>query len=622
MRASEGRRGGRARAVGVGVCAGLLSGVLIGLAFPPFGVWALALVGVLPVMAVAVRARRWGWAGVGVGVGSLPMWGVHHAWVWDVSALGMPGLAGYLGLWWAMFVWFVGAWRVVLGERVWAVGVLAGVVWVGLEWWRGEVVFHGYPWFYVVHPLIDLRGIGGLAGVVGQYGLGLLVALLGGLGVAAIAGVVRGGGRRWVGVGVAGALWAVGFGAARVGVGLEASALEALDGPRLRVGVVQTNVPQSNKTFWDAQAKVRDLEDFWAMTVRAVDGAEAGEALDVVVWPETMFPGWTLEAGAVERREEVGAALIGDGRGAEGEAVGFSSVLARGLVRAQGGLGAAMVVGAIGVDGYALEIDETSGELGERDSGVFNSVYVLEDGAVDAERYDKLALTPFGEVMPYVSAVGWLESLLLGLGASGMSFDLSAGRDARVLTVEPGEGSELGRGVRVATPVCFELTYGRVCRRLLFRDGARRAGVVFHLTNDGWFGGWRGGKEHHLLQARWRAAETRTPVVRAANTGVSAWIDAVGVVRERGVEERYVGWREDPGDGRVWRGEDRVGHNVGGVLRAGVTLGEGVPVSVRLGDWVGVGCGVVCVVGVVWFGGVGVGRRWRGRRGVVDGVVA
>ena len=52
--------------------------------------------------------------------------------------------------------------------------------------------------------------------------------------------------------------------------------------------------------------------------------------------------------------------------------------------------------------------------------------------------------------------------------------------------------------------------------------------MILQITNDGWFGDFTPGKEHHMLLVRWRAAELNTPVVRCANTGISALIDANG----------------------------------------------------------------------------------------------
>jgi apolipoprotein N-acyltransferase len=210
-----------------------------------------------------------------------------------------------------------------------------------------------------------------------------------------------------------------------------------------------------------------------------------------------------------------------------------------------------MVVGAIGIDGLAFE-EAPGGGIEALAEATHNSAFLIRDGQVDPLRYDKIHLTPFGEVMPYISAWPWLERRLLDLGARGMSFDLDAGRRAERLEVPAGPGvapwrprelvgaaadapaqTQAGSTLMIATPICFEVTSSVVCRRLVYEDGARAADLIVQLTNDGWFGASAGGRLTHLLTARWRAVELGVPLVRAANTGISAAVDARGRVFAR-----------------------------------------------------------------------------------------
>jgi len=80
-------------------------------------------------------------------------------------------------------------------------------------------------------------------------------------------------------------------------------------------------------------------------------------------------------------------------------------------------------------------------------------------------------------------------------------------------------------GLRFSTPVCFEITYPELVRR--FRT--RGAELLLNLSNDAWFGPV-GYPEMHLAHAIFRAVETRSWVVRGANTGISAAIDPAGRV--------------------------------------------------------------------------------------------
>jgi apolipoprotein N-acyltransferase len=125
------------------------------------------------------------------------------------------------------------------------------------------------------------------------------------------------------------------------------------------------------------------------------------------------------------------------------------------------------------------------------------------------------------------SVQDWL--LNQGIGATGMRFDLSRGVPSREATLFELQASD-GRLVTVATPICFEGTSARVCRELLGTGGQRRADILIGVTNDGWFGRWPVGREAHLELTRWRCLEGWTPMVRVANTGISASIDTHGRV--------------------------------------------------------------------------------------------
>jgi apolipoprotein N-acyltransferase len=503
--------------------AGLAFAVLFGLSFPPFGLIGLALLAPAPLLALARWTSRPGLAGLGVAIAAVPMWAVHHVWIWNVTAAGFIPMLLVLGLYVGAAVWTVrGLWwaigRVLPSGRAsnaayWAVLPIA---WVAVEWLRGEVAFDGYPWFLLGHPLIDTAWVGEhMPASLGQYGVSLIAATVSVLVVPAIAARSRGAVTlAVVPVALAIAVTAMSF---AVPKRTPAVARAAEDGA-VRIGVVQTNVPQNNKLDWSPAQQQADFVSFLEQT-RAV--IESGE-VDLIVWPETMFPGRSLEDDVLR---EIARSERASGRRPDQQ---LDIVFAVVLLQLQESAGVPMIVGAIGWDGFrVLEGGAIDAE------GVFNSAMLI-DGATVVDRYDKVHLTPFGEVMPYISAVDWLEKALLAIGAQGMTFELDAGERLEPLAVRGlGGGAGEGAGLRVATPICFEMTNARVVRDLVFDGGERKAGVIAQLTNDGWFDGWTGGKEHHLLLARWRAAELRTPVVRAANTGISAHIDGRGRVIER-----------------------------------------------------------------------------------------
>jgi apolipoprotein N-acyltransferase len=186
-----------------------------------------------------------------------------------------------------------------------------------------------------------------------------------------------------------------------------------------------------------------------------------------------------------------------------------------------------MVIGAIGYDN--VRFDTSTKPLTVTDDGQFNSAFLLKGGEV-AARYDKVQLTPFGEIMPYIHHWPWLQQRLLDFGAGGMSFNLSPGRKPLRLELEVG-----GQRVAVGTPICFEVTDSGVNRDQL-RAGEPIPSLLLNITNDGWFGNFEGGRRQHMEIARWRAVELGVPMVRAANTGISSAFDHRGRPIKIGVD--------------------------------------------------------------------------------------
>jgi apolipoprotein N-acyltransferase len=157
------------------------------------------------------------------------------------------------------------------------------------------------------------------------------------------------------------------------------------------------------------------------------------------------------------------------------------------------------------------------------DTVAYNSVLVLDDGAKIAARYDKWRLVPGGEFLPF-------ESVLAPMGF-------------RKLVTVPGSFTA-GPGPRTfsiphAPPAGMLICYEAIFPDLIV-DSINRPEWLINVTNDGWFGR-SSGPHQHFAQARLRAIEQGLPIVRAANTGISAVIDSYGRVKTSlGLGERGV----------------------------------------------------------------------------------
>src|SRR5690606_19067184 len=166
------------------------------------------------------------------------------------------------------------------------------------------------------------------------------------------------------------------------------------------------------------------------------------------------------------------------------------------------GPGSLLLTGAVD-----LEFD------GETVTGAYNAVTAIDAEGDIRGGYAKAHLVPYGEYLP-------MRSLLEPIGLSRLvpgAIDFIPGPGPRTL--------DLGALGKAGIQICYEIVFsGEVVHR------SARPDYIFNPSNDGWFGPF--GPPQHLAQARMRAIEEGLPVLRATTTGISAVIDARGVVRD------------------------------------------------------------------------------------------
>ncbi len=166
-----------------------------------------------------------------------------------------------------------------------------------------------------------------------------------------------------------------------------------------------------------------------------------------------------------------------------------------------------------------------------------NSAFLLSgEGQVVAE-YSKIHLVPFGEYVPLKKIFFFIDKLTQAVG------DAEAGSTYTVMTVPY---SELGKRkeTSLCTVICYEIIFPDLVRRFVDRG----ASIVTTITNDAWFGKTAAPYQHFSM-AVFRAVENRVPVARAANTGISGFIDAQGRILETSniFAEAYLTHRLLPG---------------------------------------------------------------------------
>jgi apolipoprotein N-acyltransferase len=351
--------------------------------------------------------------------------------------------------------------------------VAAAVLWTSLEWMRSNA-FLPCPWALVGYAIGDSRPLAQIMDLTGPFGASALVVAVN---QAVYAAVFHRGKRSAAALVV---VFAAVVGAATYG---ELRLAELASRPveeTLRIGMVQPAIDPNRK--WDPAARGEVLDVSETLSREAV-----ANGATFVVWPEASVPYVFAEDALYERDPERFAA---DRRDRDRTAA---------FVRE---LGVPLLIGS------AVVVPTPAGR-GELWNSVNRSLLLLPDGAV-AAAYDKTILVPFGEYVPWPQLLFFVDKLVPGIG-----------------NFVPGDGpTYFGLGdARFAVLVCYEAIFADYARRMV--DGG--AAFLVNQTNDGWFGDSAAPIEH-LAAARLRAVENHVPLVRVANTGISALVGPDGGV--------------------------------------------------------------------------------------------
>jgi apolipoprotein N-acyltransferase len=479
-----------------------IAGAVSALAMAPFNAWPVLFLTfpVLVLLIDGIASRGWNgliaaadigwWFGFGYFLAGLYWLGyaflvdaATFGWLLPFAVLGLPAiLAIYtaLGVVLARLLWQRGATRI----------LALAVCLTAMEWLRGHA-FTGFPWNAFGYALAEPLALAQAASVFGLWGLTFMAIAV----CASPATLIDQDAKKrrpLLPFALAALTLAAlaGFGAVR----LMLTPTQLVDGVHLRI--MQPNLQHDVRFNYAAKQEV--VERYLALSARP--------GLDQVthlIWPESPFPFFLTR-----------------------EADAFAQI-AQGLPQ-----NTFLFTGAMRL----ADPDNPA------QSGVYNSIYVIDHQASIRAVYDKVHLVPFGEYLPF-------EDLLERIGLQTLTEQRGgflAGDRHRLITV-PGAPSALPL-------ICYEIIFpGEL------RSSEERPGWIVNVTNDGWFGN-SSGPYQHLQQARVTAIEQGLPLVRAANTGISAVVDPVG---------RIVGFLPLASEG---------------VLDAPLPRSIGAPIYARFGD--------------------------------------
>lgn len=511
--------------------------------FPPFNAVGLAWLALAPLLAAlwSMEGKRRGWRGFGLGwlAGSVSS-GIQFSWLAEVSTLGAVLLPLYLGLFWGLF----GAYAATLGnpwgsptphaaadpraarrERMLAIApakpsgpafgslrtaACHGAVWAGLEWLRGWL-FTGFGWNPLGAAFHQTPVVAQAADLLGVAGLSLLLVFFQAVAVQTARRLwqsSRDGRRRTRWDFIAAAIVV----ALTLGYGMVTTAMERKrESVRLKALLVQLNVPQdAARMQWEdldihrayEEDTLKALEDLTQANERTLqqamerntEGQVGMRWPDWVIWPESSMRGRILKAS--------------DGSwGAHQENINTLAA-----VRTGGPF--SLIYGAIELEATAAPDGNL---LPKPDGGMYNCLVAM-DPEDDLQTYRKNHLVIFGETIPFMDSLPFLKAIYEQQSGAEYLGSFNSGGSYEPLTLKAANTP-----VGIIPSVCFEDTVPRLARKFI-RSGPQ---VIVNITNDGWF------KEsiaaaQHFANARFRAIELRRPMLRCANTGVSAAVDTTG----------------------------------------------------------------------------------------------
>lgn len=552
----------------------LVGSLLMWAAQPPLALGWLAWIAPVPWLLLVQADELPGWRPYrALYFAGFVFWLLAIYWLWWpyplLTWLGWLALSAYLAVYLPVFVAIT---RAVMFRFAFPLWLAAPAVWTGLELARAHLLT-GFVLTSIAHTQVNSTTLIQISDLVGEYGVDFLIMLV----AACVAEGLRiadhppGGARglrvrsftvrsehlhsahkaRRIVAAFVPAIVAVGatlaYGYWRLNQHAELAASKFERGPR--VALIQGNSLAEWKQ--DPSREDQIMREYIRLSEEAIAAARHtgdGHSVDLVIWPETMYrkplrsfdAGFKLPSNVPATTDDI---VAGDRQN---------------LAALAKHLGVPLLVG---VDRYHVVADEHS-DSDTPTVQAFNSAALVDRNGTIVGTYDKMHRVMFGEYIPFATWIPILYRLT----------PLTGG-------IEPGEKPValwLRATYSFAPNICYETVIPHVIRRqvaTLKRSGNAPVALV-NLTNDAWY--WGSSElDMHLACDVFRAVETRTPLVVAANGGISASIDRVGRVRAR------------------------CGKQTAGFLLADIEPGYLPSPYVKFGDWFAALCLACCLTAII-----------------------
>lgn len=549
--------------------AAILSGVLLALCFPHWDIGSLVWFWQAPLLTALwfskprpTQQSEWKRGFYLAYLSGLSFFVLNLNWFTEISKVAGSIWAGifallaitlYLALYFGVFGIFaitVGKWKLKEPDKdkkdlfeqsfnVLKVAFLNGACWCGLEWLRG-ILFTGFGWNGLGVALKEQLLLVQFADTIGITGYGFVMMFSG---IILYCTLVRFGLEAREHKRMRPHFeFALGV-AMIIGLFLYGSnqmRVVPKQSVTLRSRIMQLNIPLEDKWSEDMLLRQKVIFDYRDLTRTFTDSSPH----DLVLWPETALPGHFAFAWVQKYFNDM---ILKDSE--------FYLLT--------------------GLEDSTLQGDE-----------LYNTITLMKGSTESYQMHRKVHLIPFGEYIPFRKTFPVFEWIAGGV----ISADFTPGNTFETLAIEKD-----GHNIGVIPLICFEDTIGRHARKFIKAEPQ----IMVNVTNDGWF--YESAEPtQHFNNAIFRCIELRRPLIRAANTGVSAFIDDRGSVYDRTSMSPYP---------RILLDEESGSTYIRGSLPGDVLVDLNPPVTfyARYGDVFSITLGIIALL----VGTIGVFRSRR-----------
>ncbi len=445
----------------------LISGLLLTAGFPPFNIFPVAWIALIPFLfslrdkSLKASFKLGIVMGMSYFLGTI-YWVYHSMHVYGYLPLYISilivillclYLSVYIGLFSMLFT------HLSDNSRIPSL-LIAPAIWVTMEYIR-TYALTGYPWSLLGYSQYTFLPIIQIADITGVYGISFLIVAVNGaiFDIASLWSKKRSGHTPFpsgLSIKLCSFILAITiiaslmYGMGRLGQELTES--------KVRISVVQGNIPQDKK--WDMKFQREVVDTYKELTQQVLS-----DNPDIIIWPETAVP-----------------FVFGNNMHFTKEVTDF-----------QKSLDTYLLFGSI---------------VPNKDSQMTNSSLLFSSEGELISTYSKIHLVPYGEYVPLRKFLPFIDKLTVGTG------DFASGEDYVIMETPYASIGNL---------ICYEIIFPNLVRK--FAD--KGANLLVTITNDAWFGRTSAPYQHFSM-AVLRAVENRVPVARAANTGISGFIDSRG----------------------------------------------------------------------------------------------